>query len=393
MQGKLTLVGTNRCTAVWCAAVWCTIREVMRALQSGALKLELPSLQKARDIRVTYYDGEFVILRDSRGIIDVLCRRPKANLAARVAPAALVRTQTAKVAKAAPAAEEAPPVESHAEQLLHDVQSLQDTLQAQFVDNKAERRRLQEEIATLERSLESALVDCSADSVKLGVIEKLGRAVFEDTHHHQQQRKSKVQQQMEYGAEVADMRARSVELEEIASRQRAHEESLRAQIAQLQSEFTIGPRDRWAGYRIAISKTRLELHELQGEQHAGRKAAAALRRELSHKIKQHEKKTREAEAETTAHRQLEAQLAEQRRELSQQQAQLSKAVAAEEALRLELHGLRGQLDALDEREAKDRELAACIQGEIDEILSQMSQVEQVAKSRKAKKPRFWKPWR
>ncbi|CAE6922154.1 ASPH [Symbiodinium natans] len=68
LQGRLELIGSN------------LLREMPQTMRSDALKLTLPALQKRREVRITYFDGTLLILRDARGVVDMLWREEEPEM-------------------------------------------------------------------------------------------------------------------------------------------------------------------------------------------------------------------------------------------------------------------------------------------------------------------------
>mmetsp|Transcript_81187 Transcript_81187/g.262426 ORF Transcript_81187/g.262426 Transcript_81187/m.262426 type:complete len:480 (-) Transcript_81187:1062-2501(-) len=72
--GTVSLQGPNR------------FKDQPRAVRSQNLRVTLPLFQRARELRVTYYDGEVLVLRDSLGDADVFRRRRGENARPRALP-------------------------------------------------------------------------------------------------------------------------------------------------------------------------------------------------------------------------------------------------------------------------------------------------------------------
>lgn len=384
LQGKLSLVAPN------------LLRQAPQAVQSSALKLAVPFAQTPRDLRVTYHDGELLILRDQRGVVDVLWRTQQDSSSSRSQRFdGAAWAPKAEAFAAAPTPQVPAEAPTQAERLLSEVEVLKSTLEAQRLratEDRTERQRLITEVARLEKALETASVDSRVDSVKLSALAKLQGSASEAVASRQQKSEEKALAQRQLEEEVNTLRVDAAGLEERVGRLHAREISLRGQVTVLESELHAGNRDTRPAYRAAVAKAKAELNQVHNELRTAQREVAALQRDLGQKTTQLRRKIEEAEAEVAAHRQLEAQLESQKRDFFQQRAQLSEAVANEQVLRAQLERMHTDLASLEQREAKGRELAESVEKEIKQIVVQANEAQQLAKSIRSTGRSFW-PWR
>mmetsp|Transcript_13470 Transcript_13470/g.41716 ORF Transcript_13470/g.41716 Transcript_13470/m.41716 type:complete len:434 (-) Transcript_13470:80-1381(-) len=385
LRGELALVGPTR------------LREVPRSVHSSALGLRLPALQSARDVRMTYYDGELLILRDDRGIVDLLWRQPGGQASrAEEGEAPAAEQPAAEAAEAGegpggPSPGEDAEERGRASQVAGEVERLKDMLEelrSRAAKEHLERGRLTQEVSHLEEALATACTNSQAGAMKLDVMERLLREASEATERQQQRSREKLCAQAELGEEVARLQGQVAGLEQTIGRCRAGEASLRAQIETLERELQVGPRNSWPACRAALSQARAELKTVQREFREAKKAVATLQRDVGQKSQQLQRRSLEAQAEGAASAKLEEELQERRRELGKQKELLSKAVATEEALRGELGSMRAELADLEAREAEGQELAAAVEQEM-----KVAEAQRAAKRLKVEqRQRSW-PWR
>mmetsp|Transcript_41247 Transcript_41247/g.119256 ORF Transcript_41247/g.119256 Transcript_41247/m.119256 type:complete len:599 (+) Transcript_41247:41-1837(+) len=371
LRGELATAGPGR------------LREVPHSVQSSALGLTLPALQSVRDIRVTFYDGELLILRDDRGVIDLLWKQDRVEAPPAAEPPGVASEETMDNAKL-----------SHVVGELERLKDVMEDLRGSAVKDHAEREQLMEEVSGLEVSLETATVNSQAYEMKLDVMKRLLADASEatDGQRHRSEEKLRLQKKLE--AEVTSLQHQAADLEQRMGCCRAGEASLHAQISALEEELQVGPRESWPACRAALSTARGELKAVQRELRVARKSVAALARGLGRKSRELGRRAREAQVEFATRGELEEQLHEHHRELDEQKEHLSKVTAVEQALHEQLGDVRAKLSALETREAEGRHLAAAVEREAAELLPRVADARRAARElNTGEKPRKFWPWR
>lgn len=388
MQVRLEVRGPN------------VIRETPLAIKSAALKLTLPAVQGPRDLRVTYFDGDLLIVRDSRGIVDALLRE-QASSKSRPAEKSngmsgatrrMPNVQTGVKTEGEVTAQSSPTTQMG--NLLSSVEVLRGSLEAQqkrIQEEHEARLQLKAEAARLEKELEAAKLNARADSVKLSAIARIQGKASDDTELQSQKAAQRVNDRDALEAEVQGLRIRATQFETDVSRYQLQESSLRAQISMLEKELITGARDAWPAYRTAVAKARDELHEVQGQLKTANKEVSQLQKELAQRSVELKRKTEAAEVESAVRVKLEEQLAEQQREVRLASESLAQAVSTEQELRLELSELREKLQILEEREVESKRVAAELQEEIATVADQVKAANEVVKNlgKQNEKRRFW----
>lgn len=366
LQGRLTMISEN------------TLREEIHSTRSMTLKMNMPTLSRPRELKVTYFDGNLIILRDAKGVADVFVRHGRK----RQEPS----RDNEKAAAGGDAGSAKKPlavqVGSEADQLLAEVERLKVQLQAErdaASEQRGDRSKLHGEIQKLEKVVAEAAVKAKADSVKLTVMEELKNKVSESTRSQQEKSVEKERARLELAVEVKALEDEVARLEALSSQHVLHEESLRTQIAALEHGLINGPREEWPGFRAAKEVARMELKEVRDEIRSTKNVLGRTRSSLQQKVKQESKALPVVEAELAARKKLEAQLTEQQRELQEQKESLTEKEAAAQALRGELNAAKQQLDLLEAREAEGKERAAQVEKEIDDVVAQAGEAIKAAK--------------
>jgi len=376
MQGQLQVVGSN------------LLRETPKVIRSEALKLTLPALQSQRDVRITYHDDELLVVRDSRGIVDVLWR-VKDESEASVEPKNSDYEGDAPV----PAASQAVPQADGLLGKMEEVTQSLEALQKQSKEDEEARKRLAAEVSRLETALEGASVDARADSAKIDALAKIKAQVAEKSQAQGKKSEEQVKGRDELAAELASSQRRSNELETQVSRYHLQENSLRNQIKLLEQELITGARDAWPAYRAAVAKARDELKEVRAAQKAAEKEVSRLRETMAQKTAQLKRTSATAEAELMARQKLEAQLKTQLQLQEEASESLSKAAEVEKALRQELATVQEEMHRLEEREAASQKLAAEMEAEMKIVAEQVKAAKQAMKNLGAEKKRRVWPFR
>eukprot|EP00930_Biecheleria_cincta_P082802 TRINITY_DN72451_c0_g1_i1.p1 TRINITY_DN72451_c0_g1~~TRINITY_DN72451_c0_g1_i1.p1 ORF type:complete len:549 (+),score=103.18 TRINITY_DN72451_c0_g1_i1:46-1647(+) len=350
------------------------LQEKPKAVYSSALKLTFPAFQRERKSRISYFDDELLILRDARGIVDILSRveelpsqPPVETVQNDQQPEAT--NQDGKVGET--------------KDVLVKVQTITESLEALQVQSQQDKKArgvLSKELERLEKALGAAAVDSHADSVKLSTLDKLSAGTLAASEAQGLMSSQKIQERDTLNTEIAQLQTHRDQLERNLNSYRHQESSLRNQIAVLQTELNTGPRDAWPAYRAAIGKARQELADVKGQLKSSAQDVSKLQRELSLKGVQLEQLKRSADSELEIRQKLETELEEQKREYHQATKSLSEAAQVEEALRNELASVRQQLAVLEKREIHGKEMASEMQNEIKTLAQQVKTASKAVKA-------------
>jgi len=342
----------------------------------------LPAMQRERESRISYFDDGLLIIRDARGIVDILSRvdEPPSH-----PPKDAVQTDKQPAASSQV---------GEAKDVLDKVQTITESLEALQLQSQQDQKArgvLSKELERLEKALGEAAVDSHADSVKLSALDKLSAGTFAASEAQAQTSSVKVQERDALNAEMVNLQAHCDELERNLTSYRHQEVSLRNQITVLQTELNTGPRDAWPAYRAAIGKARQELSDVKGQLRSSAQEVSKLQKEQASKAVQLERLKRSADSELEIRQKLETQLEEQKREYDQATESLSEAAQVEEALRKELAAVRQQLVELEKREIHGKEMASEMQDEIETLAQQVKTASKAVKTitDKSKRP-FWR---
>jgi len=370
LLGDLSVVAPNK------------LKASARAVNSAALKVTLPSLQRTRQMRMTYFDGELMVLRDDRDVVDVFWRRH----AGRVPE---VRSSEREDSQPTTSQAEPSPREmqlgEQVDNLLTKVEVLKGALETQreqSAEDRAQSEQLRAQIARLEKEAESAAVTAQAHVMKLDVMDSLTLKLSEETGSQQQKSSEKGQTQAKLQTEFANLQAQTADIEERLGKLATHEDSLRSQIPELEQQLWTGPRDSWSGFRAAIKQARSELAEVLKQSRLAKRTAATLKRQIARKQGELRKSTGETDAEAAARKRLEEQLEEREREITNEKARLAEAVGEREALSTELGEVRSKLAVLEASEAQGQERALAVEAELEEIINQAKEAQKLGKSLK-----------
>lgn len=360
------------------------LQDKPRDVHSAALKMTLPSMQQARALRVTYYDGEIMILRDDKDVLDVfwnadsLHARPpskhqpeEAVLKAEVALGEQVGNLTDKV---------------------HMLKENLEEQQAQAKEDREERARLQVEVARLEKEVELASVDERAHAVKLYVMDKLKRVLDETTDEYDQKRSVEDAATAQLTAETTSLKKQAAQTREQLEQSHEQEASLREQIQLLKEQMRKGTRKEKENYRTALGSANSELSEVRQQLANSKKMASSLRHELERKQQELQKSGKTAQKEAMKREELEAQLAERNQEISEQNQKLSEAAAARNAVTEELSDASAQLEDLELKERTSRQQATAVETELARMIEEAKEVQHLGKQLQEPLDAHDKPW-
>lgn len=379
LQGQLHIAGPNR------------LREMPKTSRSSSLQLTLPAMQPQRDIEVTYFDRELLIMRDGRGIVDVWWRseaRPAEHSKETSASDGLPVAASSPGSASKSSAVQVENAHTQVEALTTSLEALRN----QSKQDHQARKELAAQATRLEKELQAATVDSRADSVMISAIDKLNGEVSKDFRTQEMKSETKVQSHEELTSEVASLHQKSAELEANIVRYQLQEASLKEQIAILEAEYRTGARDAWPAYRAAVAKAKQDLAGVRRDLKTSGKEVSKLKKELTQKNVELKRMTVAVDAELAARQELEAQIEEQQREYQEATVRLSQAADIEKALREELAAVQGELQALEEREAESKRMAAEMEAELRTVAQQVKFAKNAVKGLNSDKKRFW-PWR
>eukprot|EP00933_Yihiella_yeosuensis_P018764 TRINITY_DN15307_c0_g1_i1.p1 TRINITY_DN15307_c0_g1~~TRINITY_DN15307_c0_g1_i1.p1 ORF type:complete len:605 (+),score=137.07 TRINITY_DN15307_c0_g1_i1:85-1815(+) len=396
LHSRLAVVGPN------------ILRMIPQAIRSSSLQLTMPAVQPQRELQVTYYDQDLIILRDGRGIVDALMREKDRGLANHGKESQIQDQRPPedgnslegnKAGEAEVNLASDPVLESASDQMKHllsEIETLRASLEAQQTRSQADkeaRSELSEDVERLEKKLEEATIEARGTSFKLQTISTIQDKASKATEEQTDKTAHEVQEKLALEAEVASLEQRSEELEVLLNRKHLQESSLRSQISILEHELNVGARDAWPAYRNALAKAREELHDVRSELRSTTKEVSQLQNALSKKTVELRRKTQAADQEMSVRQNLEEQLEEQKREMDEASLRLSQALANEEALHAELASMKEKLLKLEKREADGKKMATAVQAEISNVAAQVKETKKVAKSlaesNEKRRFRFW----
>jgi len=371
------------------------IRESPYIARSKLNKLSGPPYWPVRDIRVTYFDDELLILRDTHGVCDVLWRvgqSPNPEGQARVSHQQAVGFGVPQFD--ANAAHDVGDAETPTvEQLLEEVTALQESLQARragAMDDRSERARIIAELAKKERSLKAAIVESQASKANLQAVEQLKdrssemlaqqRGRYEEDDHLLQ----------ELETTVFALRSEAEVLQSRMAKAGTHEASLRDQIPVLEAEMRRSGRELRPAYRTAVAKVKEQLKAAGAERSNAKRSRQRLERELKKASARLERQREASAIQASLLTTIEGHLEGQHGESVDQRQHLSEAVAREEGLATEMEALQYQLSELETRQSETRELALKVEFAVDEISRQAKKAREVART--LKKSGGGRPW-
>lgn len=378
LQGSLEVIAPN------------LLREKPKLTRSKALKLTWPAMQKPRVMNITYFDGNLLILRDHRGIVDVLRREEPLRDHAEMQPQwnegqnlhgklqqsriddserrSVWDDNTMPSSKGGAGTKRVTSPTEQVHGLLEEVQTLSTSLEAlrnQTTEDQQARKHLAKEIVRLEKDLDAATNNARADSVILKALEKVNDKVsgIFDAQTLKAQEKTRTYEEMQ--SEKDGLTARAADMEENITRLLVREGTLLKEIGALQLERAAGE-----GFHRAMRQVKGELKTVRQELSASMKEVARLREEARSRSFAVERAQKTASNEVKARLKIEEELLDQKRGRSEAQERLSQAAQVEKELREELANLRSEFETLQQREVRAREIAAGMEAEIDTLLKE-----------------------
>lgn len=356
LQGSLELIAPN------------ILREKPKLTRSKALKLTWPAMQKPRVMNITYFDGNLLIVRDARGIVDVLRREEPLRKLPQTPGPSVSPPQSGPVVPVVPAVKKAATPSEQVHGLLEEVQSLSSSLEAlrnQTTEDQQARQQLAKEIERLEKELDTATSNARADNVILKALEKVNTKVTGLFEAQAEKTQEKARTYEDLQSEMVGLTTRVADLEENITRYRLREGTLLKEIQALQSERAAGD-----AFRTAMQQAKGELKTVRHDLRESMRDVMRLREEARSYSYVVERAQKRAANELKARMKIEEELLDQKQGRSEAQERLSQAAQVEKDLREELANLRSEFETLQQREAKAREIAKGMEAEIDELLKE-----------------------
>lgn len=392
------------------------VLESRRELRSSALSLTLPLPKSERRLRVTYLDGDLMIIRDQYGAVDVLWRQPapysdagdsaegeqmvakdlkelerEAEDAADAVAEQLEAVEVVEEEKDAAVEAERAALSEKVDQLTANIDELKAGVRQrrqQAGADRAERERLLKEVTNLERDLQAASVDVKATNVALDTIGTMNARAQEAMEGP---RRSLAQRQARCDALRAEITGRGVQavaLEESVAGLKARETSLLGQIPIVKKDLNEGPRDMWPSYRTALAAAQLELKQVRRSLAQSKRKLTEARRDIGRATAALQQEVARAETFSEAERRIAEQLEAQRREYEEQEANLPSAAAAEERLRARLRAVGDEVEALELREAEGLREAEETEREMARLTEELKQTRKAARTLQRKQSRW-----
>lgn len=406
MASKIAVTGANQ------------LRVAQVAVKSTNLRIKFPLPRKEHALRITYFDGGLLIIRDAAGAAEILWRRGGAAFAP-VAGAAVASTPGARAGRGP--AEVLPPAQgagrdtagtaaSHDElggaraesssaptitvsSSLREIQALRESLEAkraQAREDLENRKRLEVDLQHVAASLDHANTETAAEEVALKISKTIEARTSESAlsqrvrSEEEMRAFSKEEQSMADKQDfVASLRA---ELEVLGTR----EDAIRLHIRELKAAVRSSSRASRQAFRGATSKAQQELQEVGRSSRETARKLKAAERELEKMRRDVHRSRAKLEDEMTARQLVERQLEGQRRQFAELKVKHTEAVEHERAFASELATLQAELRAIEEKETEARELAKSMEDEAAQILAEAKEVKRIARGiQRPWRARFW----
>eukprot|EP00929_Paragymnodinium_shiwhaense_P108642 TRINITY_DN74964_c0_g1_i1.p1 TRINITY_DN74964_c0_g1~~TRINITY_DN74964_c0_g1_i1.p1 ORF type:complete len:564 (-),score=199.41 TRINITY_DN74964_c0_g1_i1:352-2043(-) len=373
VHDKLTVRGLNKLVAK------------PQSIYSSAMKLTVPVMLRERKLRVTYFDGDLLILRDERKVVDVFWRSNGPRQA---------RT-TAGKKQAEEASQREAALGEQVGNLTDNVQVLKERLeqqQAQNREDQAERERLEKEVLRLEQDIGLAGAREKEQTIRLDALGQIRQVIVEATETQLKKLTGQEESNTQLTAETSGLREQAIETAEQLDRSETLEASLRDQIKVLKDQLRKGPREQKVAYKAAIQKANGELKEVRVQLLQAKKSSAALKAELAKKQRDLQVGAKVAGDEASARRELEKQLEEREREVAEQNVELTKVAEARAALVEELQEAHRQLGDMQARETASRDQATAVQHELESMMTEAKEAQDLGQQLYEEPAEERKPW-
>jgi len=387
-EDAITLEGTLECVAPN------VLRETPKSTKSKALNLKWPAMQQQRHMKVTFYDGKVLILRDRRGIVDVLWRQDtnepvvygSEGGSAKISPEDRLEPVVYGAAGRKTARKPSAADEVHG--LLQQVHSLSSSLEGlrnQSGEDHEARLKLGSEMERLEKELRKVTEKAGADSVILTALEKLNRKVSGVFDAKSEKAEAKTQAYNELQEEIDSIEEARANLQGNLARWEVRETNLLQEIQVLKSQLREG-----RAPRLALQQAKTELDAVRQDLRNAKKEVTQQRGELRETQNRLEKAQKSMDKEVSAARKLQEELEDQTKSREEATDRLAQQAQVEQELRQELWKVREELAELQIREEQSREVAAEMEEEIDNLLREAKSAQQaLEKAAPRKTRRFW----
>lgn len=411
MQSNIVVTGANR------------LRASPQAVKSSRLRVKLPLPTQDRSLRITYFDGQLLIIRDSSGVVEILSR-PGGKLRSWVAPDSsiplranggidtlasrtlshpvLSEDDSPEIAHADDASGSVADVDAREEEntatakvstLTQDIEALRTALEirrAQAESDREKRRRLEVDVHRKSLSLGEATSETEAEKLAVEIFEVIENRTS-DVAMSQRERSEKHMQQFSATEQGISAKEESVatmrsELEALKIR----EDAIQLHMRELNVEIRGVPRRSRAPYRSALAKARIDLQEVRRSYRDTARALKRAEKQLAQTRVEMRRSHVALEQELAAREHIESQLEGQRRQYVELKSKHADAMKIEQELTEELEALQKEYRELEAREAEAREFAEAMEGEVTRILSEASKVKKLAHGLKSSwRARVW----
>jgi len=365
------------------------LRERPRLRSFRTTLIGLPPFVAARTLEVVYLDQDLMIVRDPRGVVDVLWRRAvqqtrsvrMPNAIKAVPGAAKVSTDVehSELHAEGEQQEQQQQHDSHrnkAQQLLDKVASLKSELESQHnetASHRAERLSLTREVAMLRRSLRDATAEVLACQEHLTTAQELESRMLTSTTYQRKKHSEHANLMEVTQMEIEKMNCTANEHRRVAETFEAQEASLLTLMRQIESEMSAADRRVRVGYRAALQKSREELRQAQRSARKARKMEAPILRRLQQATGKFEKMQSVAHASSAAEAAISGLLQKRSDDSAARQARLTQALAKQAAANQTLTNTQARISALAELEVKSQKLASEMQDMIGDVAAHAGQ--------------------
>jgi len=366
------------------------LRERPRLRSFRTTLIGLPPFVAARTLKVVYLDQDLMIVRDPRGVVDVLWRRAFQRTQQSIGIPHSIKAVPAR-AQISTGVEHAEPHTkgeqreqqqhhgSHlqkAQQLLDKVSSLKSELESQrneTASHRKERLSLTREVATLQRSLRDATAEVRACQGHLTTAQELENRMLTSSAYQRKKQSEHADLLEATQTEIKKMNCTANEHRRVAETFEAQEASLLTLMRQIESEMSAADRRVRVGYRAALQKSREELRQAQRSARKARKMEAPILRRLQQATGKFEKMQSVAHASSAAEAAISGLLQKRSDDSAARQARLTQALAKQAAANQTLTNTQARISALAELEVKSQKLASEMQDMIGDVAAHAGQ--------------------
>lgn len=386
------------------------LRASQVSVKSSKLKMAVDLPKQERNLRVTYFDGQLLIVRDASGTVDILWRRdgpafrPAALTSKARAPAASAGQVPAEqvvdgdtpddgeTGTTADAAAEKPP---HFKVMtsLRDIQAVRDALEAkraQMLEDRVSRRRLEGDMHRAAASLNYATSQSAADEVAVKIFETIENRTSQSASSQRARSEEELQAFSEQEENMAAKEEDVAKLRADLDMLKIREDAVQLHMRELTAEIRAVPRARRQAFRNAISKAKSELQEVRSTDRETTKRLRAAEAELARVRRDVNRGRTRLDDEIATRQHIERQLEGQRQQFTELKVKHIKAVEHEQELSEEVAMLQAELKALEVKEAEARELAESMEEEVAQVMAEANKVRSIARGiRSTWRSRIW----